>query len=166
MYDSYRVKEKSSLVFILKALIPYTEANLMLAFKPSRFFYELEKISKHKRHTLEVAMRKAEKQKLIELKIKQDQTIVQLTKLGQRTVRPFVAEKLGGDAKLMIIFDIPEEMVLARVKLRRVLRAWRFEQVQKSVWVTSYNHVASVNELINELNIKQYVLLYECAPVK
>ena len=166
VYGIHKPRKESAKIFILKSLIPYTEANLMLAFKPSLFFNELEKISRHKRRALEAAMREAKRQKLIELKNKQNQIIIRLTEIGQKTVRPFVAEKLGNSAKLMIIFDIPEDMSLVRARLRRVLRSWNFAQVQKSVWITSYDHKQSVDELVKELGIGPYTQLYECLALK
>ena len=166
MYNSHKPRKESAKVFILKGLVPYTEANMMLAFKPGLFFSELEKISRYKRQTLEAAMREAERQKLIELKVKQDQNIVRLTELGQKVVRPFVAKRLGNDAKLMIIFDVPEDMAYARARLRRVLRSWKFKPTQKSVWITSYDHKQSVDELVKELDIEAYTQLFECAPIK
>ena len=166
VYGTHKPRKESAKIFILKSLIPYTEANLMLAFKPNLFFNELEKISRHKRRALEAAMREAERQKLIELKNKQNQIVIRLTEIGQKTVRPFVAEKLGNSAKLMIIFDIPEDMSLVRARLRRVLRSWNFAQVQKSVWITSYDHKQSVDELVKELGIEPYTRLYECLALK
>lgn len=154
------------MIFVLKALIPYTEANIMLAFKPGLFFAELEKISRHKRRTLEAAMYRAEQQKFIERKMQQKENIFRLTKLGQKKVRPFMATELGNNAKLMIIFDIPEDMSTTRNKLRRVLKNWNFHQIQKSVWLTSYDHRESINELVKELEIKPHVQLFECVPAK
>ena len=166
MYYQHKPRRESAITFILKGLIPYTEPNLMLAFKPSLFFAELEKISRYKRRALEVAMYEARRQKLIEKKIEQHQNIIRLTELGQKTLRPFVAEQLGDNAKLMIIFDIPEDMAPTRARLRRVLRSWDFEVIQKSVWLTTYDHRQSVNELIEELEIESYVQLFECVPAK
>ncbi len=166
MYNHHKPRQESAIIFILKGLVPYTEANLMLSFKPGLFFIELERISRYKRHTLEVAMHEAQKQKLIERKVEQNQNIIRLTELGQKTLRPFVAERLGDNTKLMIVFDIPEGMAFARARLRRVLSSWNFEIIQKSVWATSYDHRQSVKELVKELEIEPYVQLFECAPVK
>lgn len=163
MYDHHKPRKESALIFILKSLIPYTEPNLMLAFKPSLFFAELEKISRYKRRALEAALYKAQKQQLIEKRLEQNQNIMRLTELGQKTVRPFVAKQLDNNAKLMVIFDIPEDMAITRARLRRVLRNWSFEVVQKSVWITSYDHRQSVSELVKELEIEPYVQLFECA---
>ncbi|OGL26464.1 hypothetical protein A3E49_00910 [Candidatus Saccharibacteria bacterium RIFCSPHIGHO2_12_FULL_49_19] len=161
--SNYRQREKSALVFVLKAFIPYSEANVMLAFKPNKFFNELEKISRYKRATLEAAMREAQRQKMIKLQEIRDERIIRLTARGRRTVRPFVAKKLPGDTRLMVSFDIPEDMAVQRAKFRRVLKDWHFKQAQKSVWLTSYDHKQSVKELIGELDIANFVQLYECA---
>ncbi|MEX0881478.1 MAG: hypothetical protein WDZ34_01180 [Candidatus Saccharimonadales bacterium] len=161
MPASYRPREKSALIFILKGLIPYSKENVMLAFKPNQFFNELEKISRYKRRTLELAMREAERKKLIERNTK----IVRLTEKGKSRVRPFVAEHLPNNGRLMVIFDIPEEIKVARARFRRALRAWQFEKVQQSVWVTSYDHRRSVNELVAEMGLEEFVQLYECAAI-
>ena len=140
MYSRHKPKEKSAIIFILKALVPYTEANMMLAFKPSRFFTELERISEYKRRSLENAFYQAQRQEFIKFKLQKDLKILEITKNGQRLIRPFVAEKFSRGGKLMIVFDIPEEMSASRNRLRRVLKSWNFYQVQKSVWVTEYDH--------------------------
>lgn len=152
-------KPQSPLFFVLKALMPYTRQNLLLSFNPNRFFNELEKISSYKRKTLEEAARRAEKQGLIE---KQINRALRLTTLGERKVRPYFAEKLASGAKLMIVFDVPEDNAIARRQLRTLLKKWGFRQVQKSVWITSYDHRKSVELAVDELDIKRSVRLYEC----
>lgn len=154
-------KPKSALVFVLKGLIPYTQENLMLAFKPNIFFNELEKISRYKRWTLEKAYYEAERQKLFQ----RQANIISLTESGRRIVRPFIAERLSNKAKLMVVFDIPEDMAVKRAKFRRIIKQWNFNQVQKSVWITSYDHKDSVKDLLAEMGLKDFVELYECSPV-
>lgn len=158
MYDHHKVRQPGALIFILKGLIPYTRENVMLAFKPNLFFNELEKISRYKKKTLEAALRQAEKQGLIE----REANVIHLTDKGKGVVRPFVAEHLPDKARLMVIFDIPEERAIVRAQFRRVLQSWHFNQVQKSVWITSYDHKQSVKEIVLELDIVGYVELFEC----
>jgi DNA-binding transcriptional regulator PaaX len=152
---------KSALAFILKGLMPYTRENLMLSFKPNLFFNELEKISKYKRKTLEEAARRAREQGLIE---ETQNHLLCLTELGKKRALPFVAKELRDGAKLMLIFDIPEDQVIARQRLRRLLRKWGFEQVQKSVWMSGYDFGEAIREAVDELGINECVKLYECAP--
>jgi len=155
-------RQKSALTFILKALIPYSYENTMLAFKPNRFFNELEDMSNYKRRTLEKAFHEARKRQLIEQRA---DSLVRLTDAGQQIVKPFVAQRLPNGGSLMIIFDIPEDRAVARAHLRRVLRSWHFKQAQKSVWITPYDHRSSLKELVAELNLQPYVQIFECAPV-
>ena len=155
------LRERSALVYVLIALIPYSKPNLLLAYKPALFFRELEKISKYKEKTLRAAYDRARQQKLIE----HQQKIVQLTSKGRRKIAGFVAEKLEGDAKLMIIFDIPENQSAKRQKFRNILKDWQVVQVQKSVWVTNKDFRDELAELIREMDLGGFVKLYECALV-
>ena len=160
-YNGYKVRRQSALITVLKALIPYSHENLMLAYKPNAFFNELEKTSSYKRKTLENAMRQAETQNMI----KREANLIRLTDKGHEITRPFVAKKLPRGARLMVIFDIPEDMAVLRARFRRILQSWKFEQIQKSVWVTDYDHKSSIKEIVDELELHPYVILYECAVI-
>ena len=147
------------MVYVLVALIPYSKPNLLLTYKPNLFFRELEKISRYKESTLRAAYWRARQQKLVE----QYKNIPVLTARGRRKVAPFVAEKLGSKAQLMVIFDIPEDQTAKRRKFRRVLKEWQFRQVQKSVWATGKDYRDELVELVKELDLNGYVEFYECA---
>ena len=153
------LRERSALVYVLVALIPYSKPNLLLAYKPGLFFRELEKISRYKQATLRAAYSRAQQQGLIE----QDKNLMVLTAKGRRKVVPFVAEKLKGEAQLMIIFDIPEDQAIKRRKFRKVLKDWQVKQVQKSVWVTSKDYREELVAVVKELQLGGYVELYVCA---
>lgn len=153
-------KPKSALAFVLLGLIPYTRPNMLLAFRPNQFFNELEKISNYKRHTLEQAARRARQQGLIEEARNQQ---LRLTALGRKKAMPYITKKLKNNGKLMLIFDVPEDRAIDRQRLRRLLRQWGFAQVQKSVWVTSYDFSEAAKEAVAELGLNGYVELYECA---
>ncbi|OVE78551.1 hypothetical protein BVY00_02505, partial [bacterium G20] len=98
-------KPQSALIFVLKGLIPYSRQNMLLAFKPNAFFNELEKISRYKRWTIEKAFYEAQRKELIA----KEANVMRLTRKGRRIIQPFVAKHLSNDAKLMVIFDIPED---------------------------------------------------------
>src|SRR5438105_3455226 len=112
-----RFRERSPLIYVLVALIPYSSPNLLLTYKPGLFFYELEKVSRYKRSTLKKAYERGIKNGLIV----QQSSIPRLTVLGKRRLAPFVASRLSQDASLMIIFDIPEDMANKRRVLRSLL---------------------------------------------
>jgi DNA-binding transcriptional regulator PaaX len=122
---------------MLQALIPYTEANIKLVFKPNAFFNDLEKITQTKRRTLRNVYYRAKKEGLIAL---DDNNIPRLTEKGQRRVRRYNARHLGPNARLMVIFDIPEAEAWKRQYLRRLLKELNFRLVQKSVWVSEFDH--------------------------
>ena len=151
-------KPKSALEFVLKSLIPYSHENLMLTFKPAQFFNELEKISKYKRKTLEAATRRARERGLIE---QSHDLQLRLTALGRRTALPYTAQRLPRNARLMVIFDVPEDRATARQQFRRLLRKWQFEQIQKSVWESNYDHRESIKLAIEELGLDGCVELHE-----
>lgn len=156
-----QTKQRSALIFVVKGLIPYSRENMLLAFKPNVFFNELEKISEYKRWTLEKAYYEARRQKLI----KSDANVIHLTEAGQKIIKPYIAQRLTKGVRLMVIFDIPEDIAVIRAKFRRILKQWNFMQVQKSVWITSYDHKNSIKEVVAELDLDNFVKLYECSPL-
>lgn len=153
------LRERSALVYVLIALIPYSKPNLLLSYKPGLFYRELEKISRYKESALRAAYARAREQKLVE----HNKNLIQLTAKGRRKIAGFVAERLEGNAHLMIIFDIPEDKSAKRRKLRKILKEWQVKQVQKSVWAADRDYREELEELIAEMELFEYVQLYECA---
>lgn len=151
------LRERSPLIYVLVALIPYSRPNLLLAYKPSQFFRELEKISVYKQSALRKAYDRGVKRRLIDGKSK----IPVLTSLGKQKVAPFVATKLDKNASLMVIFDVPETRASARRSLRVLLRHWNFNQVQKSVWVSNYDFREVLVKAIEELDLAGCVEIHE-----
>ncbi|MBI2589113.1 hypothetical protein HYW35_02840 [Candidatus Saccharibacteria bacterium] len=151
------LRERSPLVYVLVGLIPYSKPNLLLAYKPSLFFRELEKASRYKQAALKGAYWRAQQQGLI----KQKNNLVKLTEKGRRKIAPFVATELKGNVNLMVIFDIPEDRIDTRRTFRQVLKEWNFKQVQKSVWVTGKDLRDGVVEVVNEMGISDHVQVYE-----
>ena len=148
---------------VLLALVPYSRQNMKIMFAPNQFFYDLSKSTNKTQGTLRSAYLRGKNNGLIIQDQKSKQ--IRLTKQGLNTIEPFVAKKLKGHARLMIIFDIPEYQAGVRRQLRSILKAWQFKQIQKSVWVTNYDYVDSLKLAIKELNLSEFVQLYECAKV-
>jgi DNA-binding transcriptional regulator PaaX len=151
------LRERSALIYVLVALIPYSKPNLLLTYKPGLFFRELEKISRYKQSTLRKAYNRGIKSGLIE----RQSSIPRLTLLGKQKVMPYVATKLGKKASLMVIFDIPEIRADARRSLRILLRQWNFKQVQKSVWVSNYDFRDALAKAVEELDLAGCVEIHE-----
>lgn len=146
---------------VLLALVPYTRQNLLLAYHPEQFFTELEKSTNYSQKTLREAYRRIQKDKLV---IISDNT-VHLTADGEKSVRPFIAQKLTGGAELMVIFDIPESKAHIRRQLRALLIELKFIQIQRSVWTTDKDHRMILRETVNELSAQDWVKIYEAAPI-
>lgn len=161
----------TALKYVLKALIPYTKANLKLAFSPNLFFNDLEKISRqnnkhssvktekrYKIQTLRNAYYRAKKDKLIEI---DESGRPRLTAAGKQKARPYQPSRLGKNAYLMVTFDIPERERHVRDHLRFLLKALEFKQVQKSVWKSEYDHRELLKTEINLHGLKEQVHVYE-----
>jgi len=57
---------------------------------------------------------------------------------------------------LMVLFDVPERLRKKRDIFRTILYEMGFEQLQKSVWVTPYNVVKELKELIKNCNLEKF----------
>ena len=152
-----RPKINSSTKYILSGLVPFTDANLKLAFKPNLFFNDLAKISGRKEATL--------RNEFYRLKAKgyfkvSDYKHIELSDKAILELQRYQPQQLT-NAVLMVIFDIPEVERSKRNYLRITLRQLKFEQVQKSVWVTKYECRDYLNNEIKLNNLQQYIHIYE-----
>jgi len=148
-------KSLSALKYVLLALVPYSRQNLMLSFKPNRFFYELEKQSRYSQKTLRQAYYRGQTRGFIE------QSSARLTQKGRIEIQPYIATRLNDNVRIMVVFDVPEQKSAARQSLRLLLKSWGFTQVQKSVWSTDMDYLAALKEVIVELDIPGCVEIYE-----
>ncbi len=149
---------ESKLDYVLRALVPYTEANLKLAFKPSLFFKELEKFDTHKARNAKSTYYRAIKDGYIEFT---DDGLPVLTPKAQSKIQPIASPRFKRDVQLMITFDIPENKRHKRDRLRAILKLHKFHQVQKSVWVSKWDYRELLMLEINTSHLAEYVQLYE-----
>ncbi|MFO0971299.1 MAG: hypothetical protein U0520_03040 [Candidatus Saccharimonadales bacterium] len=84
----------------------------------------------------------------------------ELTAKGRHAMLPFTAPTLPGSV-LMIIFDIPEADRKKRDHLCLLLKELSFEQIQKSVWVTKFDHQEYLRAEIQALGLEKEVQLSE-----
>lgn len=153
---------KTTTEYILWSLIPYTEPNLKLTFKPSAFFYDLEKISRKNHQTIKNAYYKAQRDGLI---VFDDDGMPRLTDKAKRKAKLFKPEKLK-DAVLVVMFDVPEEEKNKRQRLRLLLKELSFKQIQKSVWTCEYDYREYVRSEIKDQELQDYVLFYEARQIQ
>lgn len=158
-----KVRNDSALRYILESLVPYTEANLLLTFKPNKFFDELDKKSFRKRQTWRNAYSKARKNGLIKV---DDEGVPKLTPKGQKSLKRYKAKKLGKGVELMIIFDIPEVERGKRQQLRLLLKELKFRQVQKSVWTSELDGRSHIESEAKYYGFGKYIELYEVHRLK
>jgi len=153
-------RRETALTFVLKGLIPYTRPNLLLSFRPNQFFNELEKISRYNTAQLRNAYNYAQRKKLITV---HKERLPEISFAGRMHVEPFIAKKLGRQGRLMVIFDIPEEIKSKRDSFRRFLQRLEFTQIQQSVWMSRYDYKDFVQEAITVYELDDMVQLYEAA---
>lgn len=159
MSTRYKLPD-STLAYILKGLIPYTDPNLKLTFKPHLFFADLEKIHNKKAKVTRSAYYRAIKRGLIYI----DNGNPRLSDKAIARLKVYEPKKLK-NARLMVIFDIPENSRSDRDRLRALLRECRFRMVQKSVWMTEYDCLEYIKMELKEKNLDRYVAVYESRPV-
>ncbi len=149
--------KRSATSYVVESLIPFTDANLKLAFSPSRFFQELAKSSDTNADQLRRAYYRAKDSGIVKyidghFAIDEDY----LATIIQHTTTP----QLPDNESMLVIYDIPEEVAHKRQELRGLLRELEFVQVQKSVWQTSKNCLAPVLAMIAKLKIEPYVQVF------
>ena len=86
-----------------------------------------------------------------------------LTAKGKQKLQPFIATKLQENARLMVVFDIPEEKAELRRQFRTLLRELKFEQAQLSVWITDFDHKDILLEAVEDMQLDGYIQIYESA---
>lgn len=155
------IQYKSATQFLLMSLVPFTEPNLLLAYKPNQFFNKLEQASQYNQKQLRKAYYRAKQRGLVEDTNGQ----IYLSLEARRQVFPYVAKKFDNGC-LMVIFDIPNELGYKRRKFRLVLRMLKFYQVQKSVWASEYDSRTVLSETIRELDLGDYIEVYEAAKLR
>lgn len=146
--------------YLLKALIPYSKANMQLAFKPNAFFNELEKKDRINERSLRSAFYRAEKKGLLTMDA---DGIPRLTFKGIAATKTYRPSKLDNNAHLLLIFDIPESERTKRDHLRALLRELSFKKIQQSVWASKYDHRQYLAAEIKEYGLENYVVVYEAA---
>jgi DNA-binding transcriptional regulator PaaX len=161
-------KPDSTTRYVLLGLLPYTDTNSKLSYKPNIFFNELEKLSKARagRHisssTIRTTYYRAQKQNYISI---DESGSPHITSVGHRRLTPYVPKKLKG-AKLLVTFDIPENQRYKRSQLRLVLVELNFHQIQQSVWISDYDGTEILKQEIDFLNIENDVVIYEAREIK
>ncbi len=154
----------TALRYVLESLVPYSHANITLAFRPNAFFNELARIDakqRYSRSTLRAAYYHAKREKLVAFNTHNG---IELTEAGKDRIKPWQPDKLIG-SHVMVIFDIPEQQRGRRNQLRTLLRELQFVPIQKSVWTSKLDCAHIIVDASRDLQISSYVQVYECAKI-
>lgn len=171
MADAHKLndKYKSTVHYLLAALVPYTEANLKYVFSPREFSRDLAKLDyinrskKHKDSSTKYlsAYYRAVNQCLIE----RSSDKPRLTRKGQRKLNSFQPKKLKNGEKIIAAFDVPEKERKLRNRLRALLEEFGFIKVQRSVWESTYDCIKYLKAILEEENMQKYVIIYQAGLV-
>jgi len=86
-----------------------------------------------------------------------------LTKEGWQRLRnslPVLLPQRNWDGNwYLTIFDIPEKMRIKRNILRENLKILGFGQLQASVWISAFNYLKNVEEIVENYQLTPYVIL-------
>lgn len=145
--------------FLLEALLPDTRRKEKQ--KRSELIAKLARQRDISPNSLQVAFKRAIKAGLITIN---EFACPELTPKGRHTVLPFIAPTLPGSV-LMIVFDIAEADRRKRDHLRLLLKELSFRQVQKSVWITKFDHREYLQAEIKALGLEKEVQAYEANPL-
>ena len=157
------VKQGTALAYVIKGLVPYTQPNLKLVYKPAVFFRELSILSGKSESSLRNALTRAKHENLIEI----DESGIVLKRKANRLIdrfRQLEATPLRS-GHLLVLFDIPQTHDRQRRIFVQELRALRFENVQKSVWSNDHDHRGLLMDIIAELKIGKFVAIAITHPV-
>lgn len=144
--------------------------NLPLILKP--LLRVLSKKHKTRTNSLCKSISRLKKNRLVEIKEKDNQQILVLTEKGKRRILQYDLEnitikkpKKWDSLWHVVIFDIPENQKQGREALRNRLKAMGFYQLQKSCFIHPYeckNEIAFVSEIfqiaphVNLLIVKHF----------
>ena len=156
-------RKGSAISYVIAGLIPYTEPNLKLTFKPSLFFKELSERSGLAESTLKNALAKAKKENLLNQRLGK----VELKAEAKRLIAKFEDSKAVplDSGYMLVLFDIPQSHDTERRLFVRELKALKFKQIQRSVWASNNDVREIVLDIITELKIGRFVAITLTHPV-
>lgn len=147
---------------ILRALDLIAFQGARVYMHPRWFFKELDKVSrkKYKPSTFYGTLHRLEEKGWVESKGERRQKIIAITPLGRAQLlvsRKKLKKEWDGKWRL-VIFDVPEKKRKNRDFFRYQLRAIGLQPIQRSVWVTPFNLLPEVEELVEMCEVKSYVI--------
>lgn len=115
------------------------------------------------------ALKRLEKQKLLSVEKKGERVVIEFTAKGktailQENIRQ-IKELLPRGEYCVVCFDVPEQIRHVRWFLRDFLKEAGFEKVQKSVWRSPYNVIEPFYELVQTMDIEDWIQIFQAKQV-
>lgn len=131
-------------------------------FRRHRRWMEQYLDDQRKKRKLYLAIQNLKKRKILLEKVMGNSRGYILSKKGKLKIlylktKRVDKKKFKNNWWLMVIFDIPEKLRKTRDFFRKILHELGFEQLQKSVWVTSYDVIKELREVIENYHIESFV---------
>lgn len=159
------VLPQSALRYMLEALLPYTEANVALVFRPSVFFRHLDQLDDDRRYgheTLRKAYYEAKRRGLV---VMNDDGSIDIDDSVRSQLKPYEPRQLKG-AGVMVVFDVPIAENNKRRWFRLLLKELKFVQIQQSVWMSDYECSEALSAGILDLRLENHVRIFEARPIE
>ena len=136
---------------------------LDFAYNPRGYAYGGRDGYPLKKTSMAIALKRMREKGLVEFEEDEtNQIVVKLTNLGKDALGELASIDDNWDGVWrMVIFDIPESKRGVRDQLRRRLKDWGFNFLQKSVCFGKANVTQKLRELIRRLGIEEWVVVIE-----
>ena len=172
--QSRRLKPWSRSAKLLQEFARGLEDALLFGYQPRlviRYGYDGAKriLSAKERQRNYQALKRLEKQRLIDVDHRAERYNVALTKKGREEIfrlRVLNSELLPKDRVCMVVFDVPESKRKLRLLLRRFLSEAGFAPIQKSVWISPFDAAESLRELFLASGVSEWVRVYRAWEIK
>lgn len=122
---------------------------------------------------LKRTIKRLEKQKLVEIKEKENIQVVEITNAGRKRILKYAIDgisiqkpKLWDGKWRLVSYDIPHTLKPVREILREFFRAWRFYPLHESVYLHAYPCEKEIEFLREYLRIGEYVRIFQVSKIE
>lgn len=157
MKENTKHKIKSAIVITLETIWKVAE-DMTLLYLDRKEFYKRKYHGDYNYSKFSDQLRKMEKAKLIVINENKRGFSISITNKGKIKCIEQNNDLVTDGKWRMLSFDIPEDYRNKRNQFRRSIKKVGFKQVQKSLWACPYVKADEIDLIIQELNIRKYVV--------
>jgi phenylacetic acid degradation operon negative regulatory protein len=111
------------------------------------------------------ALKRLEDRGEIEKKRRGNQILLYITQKGKEKIGPsgLISERRSRDWDgrwYLVSFDIPETQKTSRNLLRKKLLMLGFGKLQRSLWISPYDHIKEVRKIVTHYHLEKYVEVF------